>query len=283
MNNLRKLFEDVKIDVIMNFLKEFMDEQLEETMKFKPEQIVTLFDSFEELQCAMILSGLKNSNLIIGIDFSRSNEWSAKMTYGRNMHTIDDKDPNPYMRVMEIMGRALIFPHHDQQIHVFGFGDKTTDDQAVFNLSSERNPFTTMKQAIEQYKTITPSVTMNGPTSFIPIIHKSIEMVKETRQHHILVIICDGECNDIPANIREIEEASQYPLSIIFVGVGDGPFGVLENLEQASSRGQFNNCSFVNFTKITGGKTSHSDLVFACTAVNELPEQIIHMKQLGYL
>ena len=193
--------------------------------------ILTMYDDMEELQKALQTAGLESSNLIVGIDFTGSNASSGRRTYGKNMHTIDPSNPNPYMRVMDLMGRVLEPFDDDKLIPVYGFGDKTTSDRSVFNVNKNDQPFQGMQAAIEGYKAVVPTLTLSGPTSFAPLIRKAIEIVKEAKQYHILIIICDGQVSDVETNRRAIEEASNYPLSIICVGVGDGPFGNMENFE----------------------------------------------------
>ena len=103
--------------------------------------ILTTYETLEDLQSAMTKAGLESSNLIVGIDFTGSNATSGQRTYGRNMHIIDPNNPNPYIRVMDIMGRALAPYDDDGLIPVFGFGDIKTGDKDVFDLSSENKPF----------------------------------------------------------------------------------------------------------------------------------------------
>ena len=70
---------------------------------------------------AMTKAGLESSNLIVGIDFTASNEETGKRTYrGKCLHDISDpNDPNPYMKVMDIIFiifKALNFENFEAQI-----------------------------------------------------------------------------------------------------------------------------------------------------------------------
>eukprot|EP01122_Echinamoeba_exundans_P013891 TRINITY_DN6146_c0_g1_i2.p2 TRINITY_DN6146_c0_g1~~TRINITY_DN6146_c0_g1_i2.p2 ORF type:complete len:112 (-),score=16.61 TRINITY_DN6146_c0_g1_i2:534-869(-) len=69
-----------------------------------PDQI----HSYEELQKALRASGLESSQLVIGIDYTVSNGWQGKKTFGgKSLHTIEFGKNNPYQQVIDIMGRTL--------------------------------------------------------------------------------------------------------------------------------------------------------------------------------
>ena len=48
------------------------------------------------------------------------------------------------------------------------------------------------------------------------------------QKYSILMIITDGEIADVTETINEIVEASDNPLSIIVIGVGDATMGTME-------------------------------------------------------
>ncbi len=51
------------------------------------------------------------------------------------------------------------------------------------------------------------------------------------QMYHCLMIITDGEIHDMPSTIDAIIELSQYPVSIIIVGVGNERFEKMVTLD----------------------------------------------------
>ncbi|KAF8011825.1 hypothetical protein BT93_I0078 [Corymbia citriodora subsp. variegata] len=174
------------------------------------------FSSLDEVTTALREAGLESSNLILGIDFTKSNEWSGKHSFGRrSLHAI-------------------------------------------------------------------------GPTSFAPIIDAAIDIVARSNgQYHVLVIVADGQVTrspDVPRGrfspqeqltVDSIVAASRYPLSIILVGVGDGPWEAMKQFDDNIPQRAFDNFQFVNFTEIMSKNTdtSKKETTFALAALMEIPLQ----------
>lgn len=79
-----------------------------------------------------------------------------------------------------------------------------------------------------------------------------------------------------------IVEASNYPLSIVMIGVGDGPWDVMNEFDDSLPTRQFDNFQFVNYNSVVQASTD-TDADFALHALMEIPSQFAAIKQLGLL
>ena len=126
-------------------------------------------------------------------------------------------------------------------------------------------------------------VILSSPTSFAPIINKSIEIVKKINEFFILFIIADGklsEENELET-IKAIENASNYSLSIVMIGVGDGPWDTMLKFDNKLLNRKFDNFQFVNFHHVIRNSKTN-DLKFLLKAFMEIPVQYKIIKKLGY-
>ncbi|KAH6765479.1 Copine phospholipid-binding family [Perilla frutescens var. hirtella] len=246
------------------------------------------FDSLDEVISALREAGLESSNLILGIDFTKSNEWTGKYSFHRkSLHALG-RTTNPYEQAISIIGRTLSPFDEDSLIPCFGFGDATTHDQDVFSFYPDHRPCNGFEEALARYREILPLLNLSGPTSFAPVIDAAVDIVEKSNfQYHVLVIIADGQVTRSPdtspgklspqeqATINSVVAASEYPLSIILVGVGDGPWDEMKEFDDNLPQRAFDNFQFVNFTKIISEHTAtdKKESAFALAALMEIPLQ----------
>ena len=82
-----------------------------------------------------------------------------------------------------------------------------------------------------------------GPTLFAEFLEEYIDMVEAVRdaqdlrdkneipEYFVLMIITDGQIHDLKQTTRLVVRASELPISIVIVGVGEGPFQDMDFLD----------------------------------------------------
>ena len=253
------------------------------------------YETHGMVQDGLRKAGLEASRLMIGIDYTISNTDAGKRTFGGlSLHYLGDDANlmNPYQQVISTLGRTLDSFSDNNVIPAYGFGSRDTKDKSIFNVSNTPNGLNNgVEEVLQAYRTITPAVALGGPTSFAPIINKAIEIVRAERAYYILVIIADGEltpdtqfCDATSKSMAAVVEASKYPISIIIVGVGDGPWDQMRHFDNDLPERKFDNINFVDFDKEWVGDTIEAkDTSFAIAALQEIPEQYTAIRKLGYV
>uniref|UniRef100_A0A803M709 RING-type domain-containing protein n=1 Tax=Chenopodium quinoa TaxID=63459 RepID=A0A803M709_CHEQI len=211
------------------------------TLERKYSRIADNYRTLDEVTAALAQAGLESSNLIVGIDFTKSNEWTA-----------------------------------------------STHDQDVFSFYDEDRCCQGFEEVLSRYRELVPQLRLAGPTSFAPVIEMAMTIVEQSGgQYHVLLIIADGQVtrsvdtqqgNLSPQEQKTIEaivQASAYPLSIVLVGVGDGPWDMMREFDDNIPARAFDNFQFVNFTQIMSKNLdpSKKQTEFALSALMEIPSQ----------
>ncbi|KAH9293536.1 hypothetical protein KI387_041259, partial [Taxus chinensis] len=267
----------------------------------RPQKFLHITDQYKTLDqviAALREFGLESSNLILGIDFTKSNEWTGKHSFNRrSLHEIGNV-PNPYEQAISIIGRTLSPFDEDNLIPCFGFGDASTHDHSVFSFFPDFRPCHGFEETLMRYREIVPHLRLAGPTSFAPIINMATNIVEKSGgQYHVLVIIADGQVTrssdtqtgsfspQEQGTIDAIVAASKFPLSIVLVGVGDGPWDAMQQFDDNIPSRVFDNFQFVNFTSIMSKNmsTSEKEAAFALAALMEIPFQYKATQELQLL
>jgi E3 ubiquitin-protein ligase RGLG len=131
------------------------------------------------------------------------------------------------------------------------------------------------------YKKAAGNVVMSGPTSYAPCIEKAVSIAKQSRGYHIALIITDGCTLQLKRDLEALRRASEYPVSFIIVGVGDGPWEKAEKLDDDNQR-KFDNLNFVSHAEFCGRGERKND-IFILEALKELPEQFRMITDLDLL
>ena len=239
----------------------------------------------------------------MGIDFTKSNEWTGKRSFGgRSLHDVSFST-NPYREAIRVIGRSLEVFDDDKMIPTYGFGTAEAGADKLVSFMPGDRPCHTFQQVEQRYTQVAPHINMAGPTTFGPIIRKAIEITAASGgQYHILVIVADGQVtrpsSTAPGQMSQFEqdtanaivEASNYPLSIVMVGVGDGPWDAAQAFDDCIPNRKWDNWQTVIMEASLGKKGGsleycppEAEAQFALDALMEVPDQYNITQQLNLL
>lgn len=176
-------------------------------------------------------------NFIVGIDYTKSN---LPPDDKESLHYAYGNEPNDYEKAIIQCGNIVAYYDYDQLFPVYGFGGKTP------GLSPTQHcfPVTLTSQAkvqgipgvISAYRDSLSKVIQDGPTYFSDLLKTVVNIIKEeinlgTIKYYILMILTDGLINDMEETRNALVQASEYPLSVIIIGIGNADFGNMTELD----------------------------------------------------
>ncbi|TNJ26215.1 Copine I [Giardia muris] len=246
------------------------------------------YKNYDELTAAIRKAGVESMQMVVGIDFSKSNEWTGEKSYGRGLHDLGVKE-TPYEKALRIMSRIVHEFDEDDIYPVYRFGCINTKSSSVLPLlypTQEDPHFHGFDEVCKAYRQIAPHIEMSGPTTFAPMIYQAIEICKTCpRQFFLLLLLTDGDVSDMEQDCKAIVDASHYPLAISAIGIGDGPFDKMKFFDDKVKGRKFDNFQFVNMTEVEkkAAKKENPELILATSLIQEVPSQYSFCKKLGYL
>lgn len=178
-------------------------------------------------------------HLDIAIDFTGSNKHPSSVN---SLHYID-KDPeklNHYQQALKAVSEILLPYNSEQKAAVYGFGGKINNVIShCFPLNQDPdNPFVYgVNGILEVYKEALNYVGLSGPTRFSELLKTVIqgleaELVQQFHQSYkFLLILTDGEIDDMQESINWIVRGTACPLSIVIVGIGNENFEKMKILD----------------------------------------------------
>lgn len=78
---------------------------------------------------------------------------------------------------------------------------------------------------------------LSGPTHFAPLIVEATRLAiagrcsQDAPHYTILLLLTDGVINDVDATKKAIIRASEFPISIIIIGIGEADFTAMNILD----------------------------------------------------
>ncbi|CAN1761117.1 Protein BONZAI 3 [Linum perenne] len=191
------------------------------------------------------------------------------------------------LAIMEV-GEVIQFYDSDKRFPAWGFGGRTPDGVVshCFNLNGGPSGLEVdgVEGIMSAYATSLHNVSLAGPTLFGCVITNAAEIAAQSlsqdhRKYYVLLIITDGVLTDFQETKDAVVLASDLPLSILIVGVGNADFTQMEILDAdngrrlESSTGRVATRDIVQFVPM---REVHSGRLSAVQALlEELPGQFL--------
>ena len=182
-----------------------------------------------------IRGGLEIS-LSVAIDFTGSNGHPSQPN---SLHYLSGNPAqlNQYESAIVAVGSVVENYDADKMFPVMGFGCQVLGPagyghvEHCFPVYAGGYEVSGVGGILQAYRDVLPRVNLSGPTMFSPVLNYSIQNIRskggctqQQQRYNILLILTDGQINDMPSTIDSLVEASKLPISVIIVGVGNADF-----------------------------------------------------------
>ena len=181
------------------------------------------------------LQGGTLMNFSVAVDFTASN---GNPMDPDSLHFLSSHGMNQYTHAIQSVGQIIEPYDTDKQFPALGFGAVVPPlgvTSFEFYMNFSQTPFCFGVQGIlEAYRTALSMVQLSGPTNFTPVINHALRFAQayqNGQQYFVLLILTDGIITDFEDTKEAIVNASELPISIIIIGVGDEDFSAMEELD----------------------------------------------------
>jgi len=226
------------------------------------------------------LTGGCELELSIAIDFTGSNGDPRRPGTLHYIHP--DGRLNDYEKAITAVGGILSKYDSDQKFPVFGFGAKYGGVIRHSFQIGGKPEMDGISGVLDAYRNVfRTGLTMSGPTVFAEVINYAAASARSKQEasraigqqaYKILLILTDGAVTDIEETKRAISAASDAPLSIVIVGIGNADFSAMRHLDDFLS-GSSSGRDIVQFVQFSHHANDRSSLAKA--TLEEIPDQLV--------
>ena len=207
-------------------------------------------------------------HVVVGIDATGSNGDPRQPS---SLHYFEEK--NDYQHALETLCTILAKYDSDQMYPVLGFGakiDGEIDHCFTFGSKPEVEGVSGILQVYDS--TFKSGIVMSSPRGISEVVDKATASAKNELEsghaYSVLLLFTNGTPTDMSKALAAVKRAEDAPLSIVLVGVGDGDFDRMKELQE---RGEGrDNFRFVHFSEL---KDDTEKLTEA--ALDSIPDQLV--------
>ena len=240
-----------------------------------------------------------SSSVLTSRDLTRSHGWrvsasSCSIAQSKNEILLflgglkkTGEGTNHYLEVLNVVAKRMKYYDDDRALPCYGFGDPTTGKDAVFSLFTSSEQERGLDALVEKYKSMSPARGASGPASFAPLIRQAMKDVYNSgMKFHVLLILSEGQISSecLEDTKQAIVEACAFPLSIVVIGIGEGPWTEMNFFDKELPEREWDNFRFFDYSQISKQapfvQEHQLEDEFEFNVIAELPEQYVHARNL---
>eukprot|EP00752_Nemacystus_decipiens_P006392 g5760.t1 len=187
------------------------------------------------------LAGGLQISMTCAIDFTGSN---GDPSHPQSLHYIDPSGKlNQYQQAIWSIGHILQDYDSDKMFPVYGFGGRVSGQPVshcfpICRVSHAGGPEEAygVQGILQAYTAALHNVQLAGPTLFTEVLQTAMARANRPasqtdQRYDVLLILTDGIINDMQQTIDSLVAASNMPLSVVIVGVGQANFSDMDALD----------------------------------------------------
>jgi len=214
----------------------------------------------------------------VAIDFTGSNGDPRKP--GTLHYHHKDGQKNDYEKAISSIVHTLAQYDTDSMFPVWGFGAKYGGIlRHVFQCGPQAEVHGVDGVLHAYHDVFKSGIVMSGPTVFTEVIQtaatRATSAQDEAQQrgqqaYTILLILTDGSVSDVNATAAALDQASDAPLSVVIIGIGNADFSGMHFLDNSSKPGKRDIAQFVQFSRHSGNSVD-----LTSETLREIPDQLV--------
>ena len=234
--------------------------------------------------CDFLMGGCEVS-LMAAVDFTASN---GDPRQPGTLHYAQAGVPNEYEQAISSVGSIVVAYDHDGLVPAYGFGARFPNGAVshCFALNGSADASCRgVPEMLHFYRQAIANLQLYGPTNFAEFIRtaaataRCAQVSQANQQYFVLLVLTDGVITDMEQTVAEVVSASDLPLSIIIVGVGNADFTAMDRLDAddeplRDTRGRVAQRDIVQFVPFSQFKAAGSERL-AMEVLAEVPGQVI--------
>lgn len=249
------------------------------------------YDTYEKFISAVRGAKIECARFVVAIDFSRSNISRGQKDPRRGACLHSSKDiygnvvPNDYKYALERLTEVIRLFDSETEIKFLTFGMKKSMTVELISVDDLVMHYDAM--TAEFFSRIEANAEAESST-IAPVIYETIRDAVKNRDYQILLILTDGDLTDIGRDAQAIIDASNFPISIIAIGIGVGPFTSYTEFDNVLFQRRFDNFNFVNLSELLRAKEQTNEPAmdakeFARIVLAECPAQYQDIREMNII